>query len=167
MTTTDNTPELSNAENTLLALLDKWTGMYIPATDTVRTPIALALEAKGLVTVEPQAGDQLYVALVNPPKPVPVPTRDPEARKGYAVGDPVTYNGWTGRVTEVDAHDPTHIEVTYLCERAEWMSDYHVKPVRAASGHPALEELRGLDVDTLSPVEALTMLRTLQRLAGV
>jgi hypothetical protein len=47
------------------------------------------------------------------------------------------------------------------------MSDCHVKPVRVAAGHPALEELRRLDVDTLSPVEALTMLRTLKRLAGV
>lgn len=166
MTTTDNTP-LSNAENTLLALLDKWTGMYIPSTDTVRTPIALALEAKGLVSIERRADGQLYVALVNPPKPVPVPGRTQDPRSAYKVGDPVTYNGWTGRVTEVDAHDPTHIEVTYLCERAEWMSDYHVKPVRAAAGHPALEELRGLDIDSLSPVEALTMLRTLQRLAGV
>jgi hypothetical protein len=94
MTTTDNTP-LSNAENTLLALLDKWTGMYLSLRDPQsaefnKITLAKQLETKGLVTIDRTDPDQLYVALVNPPKPVPVPGREQTSCPGYAVGDPVT-----------------------------------------------------------------------------
>jgi hypothetical protein len=167
---TDLVPATADTETAFLAMLDRWAGMYLyRAKDTARIALAEALEAKGLVTIDRTTDPSLlYVALVTPRKPVPVTTRDRGPRQGYALGDPVTYNGWAGRITEIDEHDPTHIEVTYLCERAEWMSDYHVKPVRTpAAENPALEELRSLDIESLIPIDALTMLRALKRLAGV
>jgi hypothetical protein len=172
-TPTDNpvtgpAPVTADAEASFLAALDKWPGMYISANKADRVALAEALEARGLVTIDRTTDPALlYVALTNPRQPVPVTTRNRGPREGYKVGDPVTYNGWAGRVTEIDPYDPTHIEVTYLAERADWMSDYHVKPVRTPAGeNPALEELRSLNIDELSPVDALTMLRALQRLAG-
>lgn len=86
----------------------------------------------------------------------------------FAIGDTVTYGPWTGTVQEIDDYDPTHIAVRYLAEREEWLNDYQVNPVvkTAPAVSPVIEALRKLDIDSLSPMEALIALGMLKRLAG-
>jgi hypothetical protein len=68
------TPELSNAEHALLTVIDTWSGMYIPRSNTDSIAIASTLEEKSLVTIDRSHSDRLYVTLVHPSTPSPLPT---------------------------------------------------------------------------------------------
>jgi hypothetical protein len=68
---TEATP-LTTEESDLLTLIGQWSGMYLPFTDP-RTALALALEAKGLVTIDRSDPADLLVSLATPRTPAPMP----------------------------------------------------------------------------------------------
>lgn len=56
----------------LLTLAGLWSGVYLPLTDP-RTPLAVDLEARGLVAIDRTDPAQICVSLVTPPTPAPMP----------------------------------------------------------------------------------------------
>lgn len=69
---TDPIPALDPTEAALVAQTGQWSGLYLPLQDA-RVPLAYALEEKGLITIDRHQEGQIYVALVNPSTPAPMP----------------------------------------------------------------------------------------------
>lgn len=138
----DPMPALSFDESALVSQIAQWSGLYLPLADA-RVSLASVLEEKGLVTIDRHQDGVLYVELAAPSTPAPMPTLT-------VLPKPMPL---PERVPNEDlfvAADPRNIQIAELEDRLFALQ-------------PLLDQIRRIDMDRISPLEAMTALYTLKR----